>query len=205
MYSVSNIKLYRKLILFISLFLIGIGLSLIIGWFNHSFYALDAFFHAFQNSEQQTEKKTEDIAKLESQVQDTSGKIQSLIGIRGNVTLVSFWASWCGLCRVELPSLSVLYEELKDQGLQIVAINVDDESVNREDLDRLWQSMNLPFSFFFDFERQASQAFNVQSLPAHFVFSSDGKIAMAAYGANDWSHPKNISMIQDLLNNSDVF
>lgn len=197
--SLIKIKLHRKFILFMSLFFIGIGLSLLIGWFNYSFYTLDAFFRAFQNTQQPAEKQTEDMARLASQVQDTSGQVQSLMDIRGNITLISFWASWCGLCRVELPSLSVLHEKLKDRGLQIVAINVDDETVRREDLDHLWQSMNLPFSFFFDFEKQASQAFNVQSLPAHFVLNQDGQVAMTAYGANDWSHPRNISIIRELF------
>lgn len=44
---------------------------------------------------------------------------------RGQPVLVTFWASWCGPCRVELPELVELARELKDSGLVLLAVNVD--------------------------------------------------------------------------------
>ena len=187
-------KSYHKLIVFISLFFISVGLLLIIGLFNNSFYTLDVIFSHFFQPIEQSESEP-----LASQIQDASGKIQSLIDIKGDITLISFWASWCGPCRVELPTLSALHQRLKDKGLRILAISVDDSTVTQEELKHFWQTMNLPFSFFFDFEKQASKAFNVQSLPMHFILNHSGEVIITANGANDWSHPKNVQMIQNLL------
>jgi len=44
---------------------------------------------------------------------------------RGQPVLVTFWASWCGPCRAELPELAELTRELKDSGLVLLAVNVD--------------------------------------------------------------------------------
>lgn len=48
--------------------------------------------------------------------------------VEGRVLLVNFWATWCGFCRRELPSLQELQQELGPQGLTVVALSVDDEA-----------------------------------------------------------------------------
>ena len=190
-----NSKSYRKLIIFISLFFISSGLFITIGLFNNSFHTLDIIFsHLLKPA-----LKKNHLDPLTSHIQDVSGKVQSLMDMRGDITLISFWASWCGPCRVELPTLSILHQKLKDKGLRILAINVDDKTVTQEELNRFWQTMNLPFPFFLDFEKQASKAFNIQSLPIHFILNHNGEVIVTANGANDWSHPRNVQMIQNLL------
>ena len=184
--------------MFISFFCVGVGLCFMIGWFDQSLnYLTDNFFYIEKEEEtQHAEDPLQTI--LSSQVVNASGHRQSLREIKGQVTLLSFWASWCGPCRVELPTLADLHKTFKDQGLQIVAINLDSENTN--EVTSLWNTMELPFSFFSDFEGQTAKAFNVQSLPVHFVLNQYGEVMLTANGANDWSHPRNMQMFQDFLN-----
>jgi len=54
-----------------------------------------------------------------------SGKVVTLDDFSGKAVLITFWASWCGPCRVELPELQRLHDELKDTGFVLLAVNVD--------------------------------------------------------------------------------
>jgi thiol-disulfide isomerase/thioredoxin len=57
---------------------------------------------------------------------DLSGQPVSMSSLRGKVTLVNFWATWCPPCRQEMPMLDKLSQEWRDQGISVVGIALDD-------------------------------------------------------------------------------
>ncbi len=58
---------------------------------------------------------------------DQSGKTWAAAAIKGKVTLMNVWATWCGPCKAELPYLQKLYEKVKErQDIQVISLNVDD-------------------------------------------------------------------------------
>lgn len=58
--------------------------------------------------------------------QDLSGHDHRLNSLRGSITVLSFWATWCTPCRAELPRLSALNSRYSAQGVRFLAISVDD-------------------------------------------------------------------------------
>lgn len=59
------------------------------------------------------------------EVSDLTGQTYSLKNFLGTATVLNFWATWCGPCRVELPELQGLYNELGAKGLVVLAVDVD--------------------------------------------------------------------------------
>jgi thiol-disulfide isomerase/thioredoxin len=60
-------------------------------------------------------------------VKDINGKDVRLSRYKGQVVLVNFWATWCGPCRREIPSLMTLYRDYKDRGFVVLGVSVDKE------------------------------------------------------------------------------
>ncbi|MDA7984818.1 MAG: TlpA family protein disulfide reductase [Alphaproteobacteria bacterium] len=60
---------------------------------------------------------------------DTDGATLSLDDFRGEVVVLNFWATWCGPCQREMPTLNVLQKRLGDKGLEVVAVSLDAKGV----------------------------------------------------------------------------
>lgn len=63
-------------------------------------------------------------------VRDTSGRIVKLSNLRNEYLLIDFWASWCGPCRANNPSLKKIYQKYKDKGLRMLSISIDEDLGN---------------------------------------------------------------------------
>ena len=64
---------------------------------------------------------------LNFSVKDINGKDVRLSQYKGQVVLVNFWATWCGPCRREIPSLMALYRDYKERGFVVLGVSVDKE------------------------------------------------------------------------------
>src|SRR5690606_22350055 len=104
------------------------------------------------------------------------GKAESLHKNLGKVTVVDFWASWCGPCRKENPNVVALYNKYKDQGLKIIGVSLDKEKdawVKAIADDKLnWlQVSNLKF-----WDDAIAKDYAVESIPATFILDANGII-----------------------------
>ncbi len=62
-------------------------------------------------------------------VKDLQGNTLNLAAYRGKVLVINFWATWCPPCRREIPDFIAAYKELKDKGLEIIGLSVDEKTV----------------------------------------------------------------------------
>ncbi|MGZ5555977.1 MAG: TlpA disulfide reductase family protein [Candidatus Aminicenantales bacterium] len=62
-------------------------------------------------------------------VKDLQGNTLNLAAYKGKVLIINFWATWCPPCRREIPDFIAAYKELKDEGLEIIGLSVDEKTV----------------------------------------------------------------------------
>ena len=133
---------------------------------------------------------------------DGEGQQKKLSEFRGNVVILSFWASWCTPCLVELPTFAEIEKKFHGEGLRVLAVNVDEGADGKTFAKELWSKKSFEFPSFFDADKSLANKFEVDMLPANFVIDRQGRLAFSGFGANDWTSPQNIEFIENLLQES---
>lgn len=104
------------------------------------------------------------------------GQMLSLNALKGKVTIIDFWASWCRPCRIENPNLVRLYKRMHDKGLEVVGVSLDKNRASWlraiEDDGLIWNHVsNLQY-----WQDPVAKLYSVRGIPAAFVLDKDGKI-----------------------------
>ena len=105
-----------------------------------------------------------------------NGDLINLEAVKGKVTIIDFWASWCRPCRIENPNLVRLYKRMHDKGLEIIGVSLDKSKASWEraikDDGLNWNHVsNLQY-----WKDPIAILYGVRSIPAAFVLNKDGVI-----------------------------
>ncbi len=131
-------------------------------------------------------------------VSNSSGESKSLSDYRGKVVLLNIWATWCGPCRAEMPSIEALHKDLESQGLAVVAVSVDDPNAIaaiREFVDEY----KLTFDILHDQTQLFRGVYRYFGVPETYVIDRKGVIRRKEIRAHDWNSPAQRLFIERLL------
>lgn len=109
-------------------------------------------------------------------LKDAQGKDVSLADYvtKSKLTIVDFWASWCGPCRAEIPNLIGLYEQYKDKGVQVVGVDVWER--NEEAGPKAVKDMKIPYPVMYGGTQETTDLYGIMGIPTIIVIDNEGRI-----------------------------
>ena len=112
------------------------------------------------------------------------------------VTIVNFWATWCGPCVEEIPSLNRLKQKMSGLPFELISINYAEE---KDTIKQFMKSVNVEYPVLIDKNGDFAKQWNVISYPSTFIIGADGKIKYGVNSAILWDDPDLLDTIKSLL------
>lgn len=129
---------------------------------------------------------------------DADPVAKTIADYRGEVVLLNLWATWCGPCEWEMPSLQALHEAYAPKGLKVVAVAVDDPGFEQRVRDFV-RRKQLTFEVLSEGSGKIETDYQARGIPATYLIGRDGVIRKRVAGATDWNTPANHAVVEQLL------
>lgn len=129
-------------------------------------------------------------------ITDLNGQTINLQKYKGKTIFINFWATWCGPCLAEMPSIEKAQNILKNK--EVVFLFASAETV--EEIEAFRNVHNYKFNYI---RIENSEELGIQVLPTTFIFNSKGKLVFSEAGYRKWNEKVNIDMILKIENEND--
>lgn len=108
----------------------------------------------------------------------------SLSDFSGSWVVLTFWASWCGPCRAEMPSLDALHRSHEAKGVVVLGVSLDRDSAAAQAFVREYR---LTFPQLWDQQSRVGAAYQATAIPMSVLIDPEGRVVAISRGARDWS------------------
>ena len=126
---------------------------------------------------------------------DKNDKKINIKEFNGSLLLLNFWATWCGPCKEEMPSLDRLQVNQNLNNLKIFAINISQES--KKKVDSFFEDLNIKnFDPYFDAPTTLAKTFSLRGVPTSILIDKDGKEFSRIIGSIDFDDKKFINWLK---------
>jgi peroxiredoxin len=127
------------------------------------------------------------------------GKKVELKSFKGKVVFLNFWATWCGPCREEMPSMDALYQQFKEKDFVFLTISVDYEG--EKAVKKFIEKYHYTFPVLLDPRSETLDLYEVKGIPTTIIIDKQGIMIGKAIGPRNWRKPEVISLLTLLLKN----
>ncbi len=133
-------------------------------------------------------------------VPDLAGMLHRIEDYRGRTLVVSFWATWCAPCQVEMPSLARLARQVPADELVVLAVNLGDK---RERIDEFLGKVDTEgLQILSDADNALADPWHVVGLPVTYVVAPDGRLSLVALGAREWDEAAMVERLREVADAS---
>ena len=126
-----------------------------------------------------------------------NGKEVALKDFSGKVIFINFWATWCGPCKEEMPSMEALYREFKERGFVLLAISVDYGGMTP--VKRFIADHRYTFPVLLDQDSKTLDLYQVKGIPTTLIIDRKGQCIGRAVGPRNWESGDAKSILTLLL------
>jgi thiol-disulfide isomerase/thioredoxin len=129
-------------------------------------------------------------------LESLKGEKVELKSFKGKVIFLNFWATWCGPCKEEMPSMEVLQQQFKDKDFLFLAISVDYEGA--KPVRDFIAKQRYTFPVLIDQKGETLDLLDVKGIPTTFIIDRQGAMLGIAIGPRNWKSPEVIALLNQL-------
>ncbi|HZR55227.1 MAG TPA: TlpA disulfide reductase family protein [Terriglobales bacterium] len=127
-------------------------------------------------------------------VQDSDRKI-TLSDYRGQIVVLNFWATWCPPCIEELPSLETLQQRMKDKGVKVLAISIDDDD---NAYHQFLKDNKVDLLSARDASKKSNNLYGTFKFPETYIIDQKGIVRRKFIGAVNWNQAEIVDFLSKL-------
>jgi len=116
--------------------------------------------------------------------------------LAGTVVLLNFWATWCGPCKEEMPSLAKLQEQFDPKHMRVVTVTAD---LHPQGIKQFLGHLGIQLPVLFDEDQEVSRSFMVRGLPTTVLIAPDGRPIGRAVGPRAWDSDESVTLVRRVL------
>ena len=123
------------------------------------------------------------------------GEDYDLANSRGHWIFVHFWASWCGPCRREMPSIQKMTDILVDSDIEFLLVNTSETE------DEVFTFLGIvapDLMPLMDLDGQVTEVWQPRGLPATYLVDPAGRVQYQALGGREWEKPAYLDFLRGL-------
>src|SRR5687768_14659154 len=134
-------------------------------------------------------------------ITDLNGTVTDFKDLKGKTIFLNLWATWCGPCRYEMPSIQKLYDKVDKDKIVFVMLSLDHDKNSRDKVESFVKEKEYTFPVYLP-KGYLTEQLQVRVIPTTFVISPDGKIASQETGAANYDTDEFRELLEKLSRES---
>ncbi|OLO26129.1 cytochrome C biogenesis protein [Alkalihalophilus pseudofirmus] len=131
------------------------------------------------------------------ELETLDGQLVKLSDFKGEKVILNLWASWCPPCRAEMPHMQDFYENYKEDGITILAVNLTTLERNTNDIVPFVDEFKLTFPIVLDVDGEIGMTYQAYSIPTTYILDTSGRVQHKVIG------PMSYEMMEHFKNSVD--
>lgn len=127
------------------------------------------------------------------------GESISLDSFEGKTVLLNFWATWCPPCRAEMPSMQRMYDELEDEGVVLVAVNLQEPE---NTVKSFLEENGYTFPVLLDITGGVGALYGARSIPQTYLIDTEGYAVASVTGSREWDTAQLYDVLRSMVSGS---